>query len=332
MTEGTNLYIFGMIMPGRSFNSNAYKYGMNGQLKDDEISGVTGANYTAENWEYDSRIIRRWNGDNYSSASLSPYVCFGDNPIYFTDYTGNWPWPYLLKGLTFSKATLSSGFGNRSYMYKGHLASNFHPGIDEATWVPKTAIQSAARGEVLKVGSDPGGYGNYILIDHGNGYYTLYGHMKASDVLVKQGQQVTNGQAIAYVGSEGASTGPHLHFGMYQSTGASTVTGNNFFVAGVVTAIDPTSIYDLNEFLHPEDVANTISLKTLEVKAAVSDYGNKVIQKIPQIEMPKPDIVMPDLYKNNTGVTPSNDNNNNNTNDNNDNSPNPPIKSPRNFD
>jgi murein DD-endopeptidase MepM/ murein hydrolase activator NlpD/photosystem II stability/assembly factor-like uncharacterized protein len=316
-------YAYGFIEKGRSFSSNKYRFGHNGQEKDDEIAGITGANYTAEYWEYDSRTGRRWNNDNYSSASVSPYACFGDNPIYFTDYYGNWPWPYLLKGLTFSKTSSHfGGFGGRTYTNKyGKLVSDFHPGIDEATWVPSTAILSAARGTVFRVGANPGGYGNFIIIDHGNGYYTLYGHMKASDILVKEGQEVTNGQAIAYVGSEGASTGPHLHFGIYQSAGGSAVTHDNFFVAGVVTAIDPTSIYDLNEFLHPDDVANTITLKTLEVTAkAVSDYSTKIVPKIPQIEMPKAEIVMPDLYKNKTGASSNQAGTSTNNNSSNDNS------------
>lgn len=80
----------GMLMPGRSFNSPTYRFGMNGQEKDDEITGTTGSHYTALYWEYDSRILRRWNVEPKSSKYpyLSPYCVFENNPIYLADPTG----------------------------------------------------------------------------------------------------------------------------------------------------------------------------------------------------------------------------------------------------
>jgi hypothetical protein len=81
----TDYYAGGMALPGRSFNQNAYRYGMNGQEKDDEI--FNGA-YTAEYWEYDSRIIRRWNTDPVVKPWESSYACFRNNPIYYSDPSG----------------------------------------------------------------------------------------------------------------------------------------------------------------------------------------------------------------------------------------------------
>ena len=72
-------------MPGRSYNGNDYRYGMNGQEEDYEIAeGI----YTAEYWEYDSRIGRRWNTDPIVKPFESPYATFRNNPIYFADPSG----------------------------------------------------------------------------------------------------------------------------------------------------------------------------------------------------------------------------------------------------
>ncbi len=59
-----------------------------------------------------------------------------------------------------------------------------------------------------------GGYGNYVMIDHGGGKVSIYGHLSA--VVAEPGQTVKPGQLIGYVGSTGYSTGPHLHFEMQQ--------------------------------------------------------------------------------------------------------------------
>jgi murein DD-endopeptidase MepM/ murein hydrolase activator NlpD len=85
---------------------------------------------------------------------------------------------------------------------------NGHPGIDiDAPY--GTPIHAAGNGVVIWAGWQ-GGYGNFVLIDHGGGLVTGYGHQ--SRIAVIRGQTVTQGQVIGYEGSTGHSTGPHVHF------------------------------------------------------------------------------------------------------------------------
>ena len=102
--------------------------------------------------------------------------------------------------------TITSPFGYRPNPFGGGM--EFHQGLDIAAPMG-TTVTAAASGTVISAGWY-GGYGNYILIDHGGGMATGYGHL--SQIFVSSGQQVQRGQAIGAVGSTGASTGPHLHF------------------------------------------------------------------------------------------------------------------------
>lgn len=80
-------YPFGMLQPGREYNlGGGYKYGFNGQEKSLEVNGNF---YTAQFWEYDARIGRRWNTDPKPNISISPYNCFAGNPILFSDQRGD---------------------------------------------------------------------------------------------------------------------------------------------------------------------------------------------------------------------------------------------------
>ena len=104
---------------------------------------------------------------------------------------------------------ISSRFGERIHPITGELKN--HNGMDIAANMG-TAVYAADGGKVV-LAEWYGGYGNCIMIDHGNGYKTLYGHL--SYIGVKNGQAVTQGDTIGQVGSTGNSTGPHLHFEVY---------------------------------------------------------------------------------------------------------------------
>lgn len=100
-----------------------------------------------------------------------------------------------------------SGFGWRTHpIYK---TPEFHPGMDFAA--PQgTELYATGDGTVSVADDKSQGYGNRVVIDHGYGYQTLYGHMLRS--VVKPGQKVKRGEIIGYVGSTGLSTAPHCHY------------------------------------------------------------------------------------------------------------------------
>lgn len=105
-----------------------------------------------------------------------------------------------------TKGWLTSYFGMRKSPFTGRRV--MHEGLDIAANVG-TAVTATADGIVARVDYSPG-YGKTVVIDHGYGYRTVFGHN--SKILVKSGQRVKRGDLIAQVGNTGQSTGPHLHY------------------------------------------------------------------------------------------------------------------------
>ena len=147
-----------------------------------------------------------------------------------TDYTGpgstatgsyTWPCP--------SCTYITSGYGNRIHPIFG--TERWHSGIDIGAAAGATVI--AADSGTVSVATYSSSYGNYVMIYHSNGTYTLYAHM--SSLAVTAGQSVTKGDTIGYVGSTGWSTGPHLHFEIRNSGG--TIDPTQFF-SGLTYAPD----------------------------------------------------------------------------------------------
>lgn len=105
-------------------------------------------------------------------------------------------------------ARLSSGYGRRKHPILGY--TRMHKGVDFAA--PKgTPIYAAGSGTVDVAGRN-GGYGKYVRIRHNGSYSTAYAHMNGFAKGISKGARVKQGQVIGYVGSTGASTGPHLHY------------------------------------------------------------------------------------------------------------------------
>ena len=115
--------------------------------------------------------------------------------------TGSFGWPVP------SCTYITSKFGPRYHPVTGAYQST-HTGLDIGASHGATIV--ASDGGTVTTAGVKGGYGNCVMIDHGNGYYTLYGHM--SSIAVSVGQSVSKGDTVGYVGSTGVSTGPHCHF------------------------------------------------------------------------------------------------------------------------
>ncbi len=130
-------------------------------------------------------------------ASLSSSLSSSSNSQYLG---GEFCWPAP------SYVRISSPYGYRNHPIFG--VKKFHSGVDLAA--PGGSNILAATDGTVKMAGWNGGYGNCVVIDHGGGVSTLYGH--ASRLLVSKGQKVTKGQVIAKVGTTGNSTGNHLHF------------------------------------------------------------------------------------------------------------------------
>ena len=120
-------------------------------------------------------------------------------PTYATG-TGSMIWPAP------DSHTITSYFGWRVHPITG--TNKYHSGVDIGASYGSSVL-AADSGTVILAGWN-GGYGNCVVISHGNGITTLYGHM--SSIAVSSGQSVSQGQTIGYVGSTGNSTGPHLHW------------------------------------------------------------------------------------------------------------------------
>lgn len=116
--------------------------------------------------------------------------------------------PVSNKGLTH----IASGFGSRiDPVYK---VTKFHAGLDFSA--PQgTPIYATADGRVKSAGSDVTAYGKHVVINHGYGYETLYGHMVR--IKVRSGKSVKRGEIIGWVGNTGKSTGPHCHYEVHKN-------------------------------------------------------------------------------------------------------------------
>lgn len=161
---------------------------------DTEIKEFTGVQKSISKL-YEKKVVKTTSSGtaNYASPSAS-------------NYSSGKSYKKVEIGIALIKpvsGTVWSRFGSND-----RVRSHTHTGLDIAA--PKgTPIKAAASGTVTYSGNAGDGYGNYVVISHGNGVQTVYAH--CSKLLVSKGQQVSQGEVIAKVGSTGNSTGNHLH-------------------------------------------------------------------------------------------------------------------------
>ena len=155
--------------------------------------------------EYDAIKAEEEALDDLMAAAEAKARELGLNDIAGT--VGGYIWP--CNGIRW----ITSKFGGRQS--PGGIGSTNHKGVDIGTPMG-TPVLAAKAGKVTWASSN-GGYGQCVIISHGKGNSTLYGHLSGYNV--KVGDMVSQGQVIAYSGNTGKSTGPHLHFGIMENDG-----------------------------------------------------------------------------------------------------------------
>ena len=158
----------------------------------------------AKEKEYDQAKYKEWLA---TSVATTKPTTSSTKPSESAPSSSGWvcPVPYY---------TLTSPFGMRIHPVLGY--ARMHNGVDMAC-ASGTPIYASRSGKVTVASYQAGGAGNYVSINHGDGFSSIYMHM--TRYIVSVGQYVNAGQVIGYVGSTGISTGPHLHFGIsYKGT------------------------------------------------------------------------------------------------------------------
>lgn len=159
-----------------------------------------------------------------------------------------------------SSVSVSSNFGKRVTPKTG-----MHYGVDISGEVNSTNVIAASNGVVVyssKTNNDNcpdssdlsstcgGGYGNYVVLQHSDGNYTLYGHLAQNSIVVENGDSVKQGQVLGKVGSSGSSTGAHLHFEVRVGGNASSNSVDPLTYISATNARATGSSSNLIEFIH----------------------------------------------------------------------------------
>ena len=201
---------------------------------------------------------------------LSTYNYCAGNPIMLVDPDGMIP----LKNVV-NHVRISSSFGLRKHPITGKYTG--HKGVDLATAGTGHNVHVLADGKVKKIGWDVRttangnvvGYGRYIIVEHANGYQSLYAHLEKDGVIVNIGDEIEDGGVIAISGNTGGSTGPHLHV----EIGLGNILDRN-------NKINPESIDDLQTLALPNIDGGMIDNVYIQGSNSLDELNQNVLKAL----------------------------------------------------
>lgn len=208
LMSAQDYYPFGMLEPGRSYSTPNYRFGFNGQEKDDEIKSVGNA-YNFGNRIYDPRVGRWLSVDPLANQvpGWTPYRSFFNNPNYWIDLDGNIEWP--LKGtnaknkkdLKAGENTANTVIRTSTYREIRNIGTSPHIGIDYRASIG-TPFYSLGDGTVTDVGKTKSGI-KYITIEYAEGDKVRFLHLSEVADGIEVGTQVLEGQSLGKSGNSG---------------------------------------------------------------------------------------------------------------------------------
>lgn len=216
----TDYYPFGMRIEKRSWSITKYRYGMNRQERDDEIYGE-GNSFTAEFWQYDSRLGRRWNVDPVVYSSISGYACFFNNPITYSDANGDDPGKKVEEGDGPSQYAQKNGLKGKNILEKLSNLAKLNPEVfknysqkwsDKQKWVywndnsgKNWRIDEGQRLEVNEERSSS-------VLDFSTSLSLGFGMISSADVFYEYSRLIINQKKFLYTNNKGVTQPTSLRY------------------------------------------------------------------------------------------------------------------------